>query len=1499
MSQVIASGDPVARAVAKQLEYWKDRLLDMSRRNRLLFFKVTKASTAEITHPLPSALFDRLVVKGKDLEFCLPQQLALFDEDADKEETVPVPRELKANEIGVRQTDRELTRVLYNLRSRATTAREEQGVNVLYLAFGFLRWSEAQNEEFALAPLILVPVNLAREAPGRPYKLAMAEEDTVVNPTLRVKLHQDFGLELPDLPNDLDATRMQAYLSAVQSAVGQFPGWGTLSDVVLAIFSFGNLMLVEDLERNKDLFVKHGLIRALGVPGTLIPTPDDLVEKRELDDKVSPADVYQVLDADSSQQEAIEAAKAGLSFILQGPPGTGKSQTIANIIAEFLARGRPILFVSQKIAALEVVQRRLKQVGLSDFCLEIHSHRRNKKDIVSELGASLESLTESDLPEAEPALRQLETVRRRLNAYVCAVHRPRLAMGITAYRVWGELARLKDARDLRFKLTDLEHLSTELDKERSLVLKELASFSTTVAQFSTHPWRGCGIESLSLEYRGEIETTLLRLPQVLEAFQVRIAELAEGYGVATPSTLEEGFELMGVARTFRPHVLSVPVREIRQRSLKRYQSVLRYLYPQYWKDSARLREVSVSQERPNPRTIGDDLEEVIRVQQRVLPPRVDGEAIAAAALPDLRELSQLARQINDTRRFLSRLFSQGEPALVARFYEVECHRLVAWCRDQAGNIGSLGEWVNFGRVRRKADKVGLSSFVSSALRAGLAAEHWEGAFRRRFYLLLSDLLVRTDPILRSFRGSNHDVLISQFRDLDRSHFHDLAPGLVRAHLEKLRPRQSWMQASSADAAILRRELNKKRRLKPLRRLFGEIPELILRLRPCLMMSPLTVSQLLEPELYQFALVIFDEASQVPPEYAAGAILRGHQVVVAGDRHQLPPTRFFQVLESEDVADAEEYEDFESVLNAFDAADLQRKTLLWHYRSRDESLIAFSNYHFYGNKLFTFPSACLREGETGIEFVYVPDGVYRRGKTRDNRVEAQRVVDLVVEHARTHPEQSLGVVTFGIAQADAIQILLDHKLKDIRSIQGFFHEGGPEPFFVKALENVQGDERDVMLFSLGYGRDETGRFLLNFGPLNNPGGERRLNVAVTRARRRVALVASVQPEDIDLSRTSSEGTRLLRSYMMVARDGLGALFRDISVDQDVRFESPFEEAVYDALSARGLQLRTQVGVSEYRIDLGVFDPEQTGRFLLGIECDGRTYHSAATARDRDRLRQEVLEGLGWRMHRIRSQHWGQDEEGEIQKVLHAVEQSKRQVASSLPQGGANTGEPEAEPGHEPPRQRQSSRAGASESKTPLPAGTQPYRRARLRYGRQGIEDFHRTLPGEVVNAFHAIVRDEGPIQISLAKRRAAEAWGLQRIGSRVDQSLDRAIQYAHRQRALERRGSFLWPPRMVKPPVRVVLRDADKRSVDEITLEELAEAAFICVESALSLDEADLIRETGRLFGLRATKKVTDRVKLAIARLVSSGRLELRAEKHRLVRDEVRDGTHPSTVSPVP
>jgi superfamily I DNA and/or RNA helicase/very-short-patch-repair endonuclease len=425
------------------------------------------------------------------------------------------------------------------------------------------------------------------------------------------------------------------------------------------------------------------------------------------------------------------------------------------------------------------------------------------------------------------------------------------------------------------------------------------------------------------------------------------------------------------------------------------------------------------------------------------------------------------------------------------------------------------------------------------------------------------------------------------------------------------------------------------------------------------MSPLTVSQLLDPEIFEFDIAIFDEASQIPPEYAVGTIARAKQVVIAGDRHQLPPTRFFNTIVSDDDEDDYEIEDYESILNAFDAISLPNKMLLWHYRSEDEALIAFSNYNFYDNRLLTFPNSAKDKKTTGLEFVFVSDGVYRRGKgARNNPIEARRVAKLVFELLEKSPQTSIGVITFSQSQREVVEQEINRLKAEKPELYSLFDYNKEEQVFVKNLETVQGDERDIIIFSIGYGKDEAGKMSMNFGPLNRQGGERRLNVAVTRARKAVKLVTSIKPEDIDLSRTESLGAKLLKSYMKVAKEGVIATFEEETFNPHAEFDSPFEEAVYDALSRRGIILHKQVGVSQYRIDLGVVDSEQPGRYLLGIECDGAAYHSSPTARDRDRLRQQLLEEkFGWRIHRIWSRDWINNPHTEIEKVLSAIEKSK--------------------------------------------------------------------------------------------------------------------------------------------------------------------------------------------------------------------------------------------------
>ena len=648
---------------------------------------------------------------------------------------------------------------------------------------------------------------------------------------------------------------------------------------------------------------------------------------------------------------------------------------------------------------------------------------------------------------------------------------------------------------------------------------------------------------------------------------------------------------------------------------------------------------------------------------------------------------------------------------------IELAQLPQWLAQRRPAINQLDDYAAFNRLIDEAPALKLSAFIEAALTAQVPAARWRDTYLFAFWQAYVDAATQSDEALRTFDSRAHTTLIDRFKELDRQQLL-IGRARIRALLSERRPKSSWIEAASAEQTLLRREAAKKRRLKPLRKLFAEIPRLITELKPCLLMSPITVSLLLDPNVYHFDLVVFDEASQIAPEEAAGAILRGAQTIIVGDKQQLPPTRFFAVVGG-DTDDEDGDEDtgrvFDSILEESEGLSLPQKMLLWHYRSRDESLIAFSNHHFYNDRLFTFPNVEFDSGKLGLDFVYVADGVYRRGlNLRRNAVEAKRVVDLIFAHVEKSPDRTLGVIAFSIAQRDAIQLELDRRRREQPQFEAYFDEDNAEPFFIKNLEMVQGDERDAIIFSVGYAKDESGKLIYNFGPLNQAGGERRLNVAVSRARYHVTLVASLQPEDIDLTRTTSHGAKLLKDYMLIARDGLASLHpeqRAAASKDAMTDDSPFEAEVYQALTlipnpsptgegGTPLTIHRQVGVSGYRIDLGVVDADHPGRYLLGIECDGATYHSAQTARDRDRLRQQVLEGLGWKLLRLWSRDWISDRAREIDRILATIQSLKQPSAPIEPAGPSANVETLLTPPPQP------------EAKVDLPTYVWPYKRAKL-------------------------------------------------------------------------------------------------------------------------------------------------------------------------------------------
>lgn len=570
-------------------------------------------------------------------------------------------------------------------------------------------------------------------------------------------------------------------------------------------------------------------------------------------------------------------------------------------------------------------------------------------------------------------------------------------------------------------------------------------------------------------------------------------------------------------------------------------------------------------------------------------------------------------------------------------------------------FSELNKWLDYVETREECDKNGLADFTAKIVAEDNAVKDVCSAFEKGFYSQWINLALDTIPAVQSFRRRVHEQRISRFIKTDEKQF-ELARRRIRQRIISTYPNVNQITRAGSELGILRHEMEKKRRIMPLRKLFKSIPNLLLTLKPCLMMSPLSVAYFLEAGLYNFDMVIFDEASQIFPEDAIGAIYRAKQVIIAGDTKQLPPTSFFASStgnSEQEYDDDESYYDeiYDSILEET-ANILPNRTLLWHYRSKHEHLIAFSNKEIYKNELVTFPSSNEKEKDTGVEFVYVEDGYFERGGRNCNVQEAKRCVELVKEHIEKYPNRSLGIIAFSEKQQNAIALEIQKFREKNPKYEEFFAEGKEDEFFVKNLENVQGDERDTIFFSVGYARTKEQKannkpMTMNFGPLGKQGGERRLNVAITRSRKNIKLVSSILPSDIDLNRTESEGVRMLRSYIEFAMNGDAVLAASRSVVKP----DEFVNAIAEFLRIHGYKVSQHVGCSGYKIDIAVEHPsELIQQFVAGIECDGFSYAAARTTRDRDRLRGSVLKNMGWNMYRIWSAEWYKNPEVEGEKLL---------------------------------------------------------------------------------------------------------------------------------------------------------------------------------------------------------------------------------------------------------
>jgi very-short-patch-repair endonuclease len=1019
---------------------------------------------------------------------------------------------------------------------------------------------------------------------------------------------------------------------------------------VIGNFSFQKLAMVKDLENRTDDLISSELVAAIagdaGARAGLGASRVD-VDPTGLD-LVSPDLEFAVMEADSSQQTAISGIMAGQSAVVHGPPGTGKSQTITNLIATLAANGKKILFVAEKRAALEVVKSRLVSVGLDHLAIDLHGADLTPKKVMEQVAKTLTLVRDAVSPPINGTHEAFVERRNRLNQHDERVHRVYAPTGLSIYQMQGTLLRLPPGATspIRWRGPEIAAITREKAKEVRDLLGEATGFAGLFNFTDPSPW--CGID---LPDAQSAQTMLDRTRRLAhEGFPSLIQSLKQLTGHAKlrfPGNMTEAAKLLentisanNVLSQYRKDIFREAKSLVQamapghaggfggvwtrltngkyKRALKQAQAMRtegKATKDQVWRDVNSAAEVF---EFWQAWSDNDDL------------PRATDEANPCKRLYD-----QVKESLNEARRAF-KFVTQGATldALLWQFQNIASEDSTAY------RVSRVCE------IERSLKERGLQRLVDDIRASKLPAQDWVPRFEYVWLNSTLDLAALNDPGVRAFTGATHNGYVEDFKKLDASRIELAAARVRRAHGEHA---VKAMNEFPEQESIIRSEAAKSRRHKPLRKVFAEASNVLTAVCPCWMASPLSVCQLLGTNTV-FDYVIFDEASQILPEDAIPAIVRAKHAIVAGDNNQLPPTTFFAASDEDEAdsdADGTGYESLLDMMIPF----VRGFHLNWHYRSRDESLIAFSNHHIYDDLLVTFPGAGTAKA---ISHVYV-DSIPTSDLQEDSSgPEVNKVVELIMEHARTAPDVSLGVITMGIKHANRIQAALDKELNGDPEFAEFFDTGRSERFFIKNLERVQGDERDAIIMSVGYGKNRGGSLPLNFGPILSAGGRRRLNVAATRAKQKVTVVSSFMYSEIDSSKVRpGTGLEFLKNYLEYASSG-GRLITSGELTTEPMNE--FELDVYEALKSQGIVLIPQLGCSKFRIDFAACHPSEPGKYVLAIECDGATYHSSYTARDRDRLRQQQLERLGWTFHRIWSTDWFLRRQEEIDRAVQAYKKA---------------------------------------------------------------------------------------------------------------------------------------------------------------------------------------------------------------------------------------------------
>ena len=1281
-----------------------NQLLDLGKRNRLLNYRDSGLKTLKLLNTNVDELF-RGIKDHKEYTFFKTDSYVndiLNDFKVDPEDPSALREldrrvfeatndKLEKNVLLAYKRSYPLDKVLKGLMKEFKSSITEKGINSLYLSFGFVHYVEEEIEY--IAPLLLIPAELDNETGD--YILTEYEDDVLLNPTLKYYFKTLFGIEIPDYNNDA----LQTYIKKCEDVLP--PEIFIEKSSALGIYSFYKMNMYNDLKQNQDIVIQNKNIRALLGDTSALS-----------DEKLKDADIFPVVNCDSSQLHAIELAAQGKSFCLQGPPGSGKSQTITNMISSMLGNGKKILFVSEKIAALNVVYENLRRAKLNDFAIELHSNKANKKEFIANLYRTA-TLPRYDVDFKTRFLgARYESLKISLKQYESELHQFIPSLDVTLADLYSMYMNT-DAEPANFNVVIENKNLYDLDGAFNAFVNYVSFTKSMDKDYRKSAFYGLNKidgQYITFGFNKDIDQSTKLLDQLLE-FKAKLYKITESLPINNITDATKVILLISKLiklKTYNANYLNGKAREKVINALDSYLTISKTIDASYFdiydkkiinedlesllfnykknntglfknKEFKELNEkiLSYRKEKAKPEVLISDLENLIKIKKNILISSNFASTITKfygsmngldikQALTDLRlinttsdyvlsvedfkkivkEFSPFPIDLDDFKNKCANLSSLSKIFYIKKYniFELPLEEISEKIHKISVERNDVEIYQHVNRAVSTINTYDALEFLHEYLDKNLPLEDLPYVYKKTFLFEMIKDITRQSKVLSDFSSLYEDEMVDDFRELDEKTLNINRDYIISLNSQK-RPDETVIEGSQFK--ILSREFEKKTRQLPIRSLLEQIFELVLDIKPVFLMSPLSVSTYLASKLNMFDVVIFDEASQIFASDALGAIYRAKQCIVIGDTKQMPPTSFFQA----DFGMEDEELDLESILDKA-SYTFDMTALKWHYRSRSEELITFSNQSFYDNNLITIPQSKKHEEGFGIDFVYVEDGIYD-AQARTNPIEAKRICDMVFEHFQ-NSNKSLGVVAFSNVQAELIQSLVEKQRAKHPEFEKWFDEESDEPFFVKNLETVQGDERDRIIFSICYGYNKEGKFYQRFGPLNNVGGERRLNVAVTRAKYNVTVVSSIQADDISTDNTNSLGVHLLKQYLEFANN----------VNTTKNFnesENGVINSIKKYLESLGYSCLTNYGSSSFKVDIAV---KKDDEFVMAIMLDSQNEFKSNLT-DKYRLEKLLLERLGWRYFKLYSTAWVNENEDEKKRLKEALEnneelEEKRQV-----------------------------------------------------------------------------------------------------------------------------------------------------------------------------------------------------------------------------------------------